>query len=36
MEIVTILTQQIDGNLRFEGKEGACFEISFPRKVKHA
>ncbi|MDG1441364.1 MAG: two-component regulator propeller domain-containing protein [Pseudomonadales bacterium] len=36
MEIVAILTQQIDGNLRFEGKEGACFEISFPRKVKHA
>jgi PAS domain S-box-containing protein len=35
MEIVTILTQQIDGKLNFENNEGAHFEIAFPRKEKH-
>jgi PAS domain S-box-containing protein len=35
MEIVTILTQQIDGRLQFESEHGARFEISFPRKDKH-
>jgi PAS domain S-box-containing protein len=35
MEIVTILTQQIDGCLNFESKDGAHFEIAFPRKEKH-
>ena len=35
MEIVSILTQQIDGCLNFESKEGAHFEIAFPRKEKH-
>jgi PAS domain S-box-containing protein len=36
MEIVSILTQQLDGQLRTEAAKGACFEISFPRKAKHA
>lgn len=36
MEIVSILTQQIDGKLQYEGQDGAFFEISFPRKLKHA
>jgi len=35
MEIVTILTQQLDGKLQFENEQGARFEISFPRKDKH-
>ncbi|MCB1647442.1 MAG: PAS domain S-box protein, partial [Pseudomonadales bacterium] len=35
MEIVSILTQQLDGRLRFNSDEGARFEISFPRKEKH-
>lgn len=35
MEIVTILTQQIDGRLTFESNEGASFKIAFPRKEKH-
>lgn len=34
MEIVSILTQQLDGRLHIDGAEGACFEISFPRKEK--
>ena len=36
LEIVSILTQQIDGKLQYEGQDGAFFEISFPRKLKHA
>jgi PAS domain S-box-containing protein len=35
MEIVSILTQQIDGRLTFENNEGANFKIAFPRKEKH-
>lgn len=35
MEIVSILTQQIDGRLCFGNEEGAAFEISFPRKEKN-
>jgi len=35
MEIVSILTQQIDGRLDFESNEGASFKIAFPRKEKH-
>jgi len=34
MEIVSILTQQLDGRLRFDSVDGASFEISFPRKEK--
>ncbi|MDZ7684608.1 MAG: sensor histidine kinase [Gammaproteobacteria bacterium] len=34
MEIVSILTQQLDGRLCVTGGEGARFEISFPRKEK--
>ncbi|XOV87999.1 MAG: two-component regulator propeller domain-containing protein [Pseudomonadota bacterium] len=34
MEIVSILTQQLDGRLRIDGSEGAKFEISFPRQEK--
>ena len=36
MEIVSILTQQLDGRLHTEAAGGTCFEISFPRKAKHA
>lgn len=36
MEIVSILTQQLDGNLTFSGADGAYFEISFPWKEKEA
>ena len=36
MEIVSILTQQLDGLIKVDGTQGACFEISFPRKVKCA
>lgn len=35
MEIVSILTQQLDGRLKIEGTNGARFEISFPRKDKY-
>ena len=35
MEIISILTQQLDGKIQVEGKEGALFEISFPRKDKY-
>jgi two-component sensor histidine kinase len=35
MEIVTILTQQLDGRLQFESDHGTRFEISFPRKDKN-
>ena len=35
MEIVSILTQQLDGKLSVVQTQGAAFEISFPRKVKH-
>lgn len=35
MEIVSILTQQLDGRLCFDNKGGAAFQISFPRKIKH-
>ena len=35
MEIVSILTQQLDGRLRVDGTGGARFEISFPRKDKY-
>lgn len=34
MEIVSILTQQLDGRLHIDGSCGANFEISFPRKEK--
>ncbi|MEX1236822.1 MAG: histidine kinase dimerization/phosphoacceptor domain -containing protein, partial [Pseudomonadales bacterium] len=34
MEIVSILTQQLDGRLHIDGRCGASFEISFPRKEK--
>lgn len=34
MEIVSILTQQLDGRLEVSSGEGARFEISFPRKEK--
>ncbi|NQV66420.1 MAG: PAS domain S-box protein, partial [SAR86 cluster bacterium] len=35
MEIVSILTQQLDGEITFENNGGARFEVSFPQKVKH-
>ena len=35
MEIVSILTQQLDGKIRIVGTEGAGFEIKFPMKEKH-
>jgi PAS domain S-box-containing protein len=35
MEIVSILTQQIDGQLTFDSNEGASFKIAFPKKEKH-
>ncbi|MFT6436275.1 MAG: PAS domain S-box-containing protein [Candidatus Azotimanducaceae bacterium] len=35
MEIVSILTQQLDGRLKVQGTNGARFEISFPRKDKY-
>ncbi|MBD3646081.1 MAG: PAS domain S-box protein, partial [Pseudomonadales bacterium] len=35
MEIVSILTQQIDGRLCFANDGGAAFEISFPGKQKN-
>ena len=34
MEIVSILTQQLDGRLHIDGNCGARFEISFPRPEK--
>lgn len=34
MEIVSILTQQLDGRLHIDGSHGARFEISFPRQEK--
>jgi two-component sensor histidine kinase len=34
MEIVSILTQQLDGRLHIDGSCGASFEISFPQKEK--
>ncbi|MEM7365080.1 MAG: two-component regulator propeller domain-containing protein [Pseudomonadota bacterium] len=34
MEIVSILTQQLDGRLQADGDDGAHFEISFPIKQK--
>ena len=34
MEIVVILTQQIDGHIKFDGKKGTHFEITFPKKEK--
>lgn len=36
MEIVSILTQQLDGRLCFNNQGGAAFQISFPRKERHA
>jgi len=36
MEIVSILTQQLDGKLSIGRESGACFNISFPRKIKDA
>ncbi len=36
IEIVSILTQQLDGKIRTFGTEGAGFEIRFPIKEKHA
>ncbi|MCZ6503368.1 MAG: triple tyrosine motif-containing protein, partial [Gammaproteobacteria bacterium] len=35
MEIVSILTQQLDGKIKIVGNQGAAFKISFPRKTKH-
>jgi PAS domain S-box-containing protein len=35
MEIVSILTQQLDGQLSVVESKGAGFEISFPRKEEH-
>lgn len=35
MEIVSILTQQLDGKIRTVGTEGAGFEIIFPQKENH-
>ena len=35
MEIVSILTQQLDGRLQYKSIDGAWFEISFPRKNKN-
>ncbi len=35
MEIVSILTQQLDGKIRILGSKGAAFEIKFPQKEKH-
>ena len=35
MEIVSILTQQLDGEITFESNGGARFEVSFPQKLKH-
>jgi PAS domain S-box-containing protein len=34
MEIISILTQQLDGCLHIDGNDGAAFEIAFPRKEK--
>ncbi|MBV1878989.1 MAG: PAS domain S-box protein [Pseudomonadales bacterium] len=34
MEIVSILTQQLDGKLKYISDHGTRFEISFPRKEK--
>ena len=34
MEIVSILTQQLDGRLQIDGSKGARFEISFPKVEK--
>jgi PAS domain S-box-containing protein len=36
MEIVSILTQQLDGTLSISPEAGTRFNISFPRKVKDA
>ena len=35
MEIVSILTQQLDGKIQIVGTHGAAFKIRFPRKTKH-
>ncbi len=35
MEIVSILTQQLDGKIRTVGCDGAGFEIMFPRKDRY-
>ena len=34
LEIVSILTQQLDGEIQIVGTQGAAFNISFPRKTK--
>ncbi|MDH5736899.1 MAG: ATP-binding protein, partial [Gammaproteobacteria bacterium] len=36
MEIVSILTKQLEGNLIYGGTEGARFEITFPMSEKQA
>jgi two-component sensor histidine kinase len=36
MEIVSILTQQLDGKLSISLEAGTRFNISFPRKIKDA
>lgn len=36
MEIVSILTRQLEGNLNYKGSNGARFEITFPLKEKEA
>ena len=33
MEIVSILTSQLEGKLRYHNEEGAVFEIQFPRSI---
>lgn len=36
MEIVSILTSQLEGTLSFRNEHGATFEIKFPRLLEHA
>ena len=35
MEIVSILTEQLDGKIKVDGTNGAAFTISFVRKIKN-
>ena len=36
LEIVFILTEQIEGQIQFDNTRGTTFEINFPGKVQHA
>ena len=36
LEIIAILTQQLDGNIRAQNDDGASFEITFPGVEKNA